>query len=228
LLPDKRAKPDKEVTESSAAPVRLQGTAEIDEDVDLRIARTTASSAKPAAAKPNHSRKNRKHMKELSYLMEEEQLLADLKRKSEDTLQKLKVEELTLLRYVRGLAANCSDPNQPIVIPDPPLPTSTLLASSFVTTTTPIVPINTANPVSPPDQALTVTTTVAAPSKPTAIVSPNNMITSTLSQIEQTVNSTALLSLNVNDLLLGMEQEPEMDDDDEDEENIQSYAKMQN
>lgn len=202
--------------------------------------------------------------------MEEEQLLNDLKRKSEETLQKLKVEELTLIRYVRSLTTSCADPNQPIVFAetssslDPLAATfsgvtniTTIASNPSFTTTRSVEQIPAANqpqPLSEQSTAAAVTATTASQSNESTVVicttaattattntttvptsqqphqpqQPIAATTGTFEQLEQTVNSTALLSLDVNDLLLGMLQEPEVEEDDEDEENFQSFAKMQN
>lgn len=155
-----------------------------------------------------NNRKSKENLRELSYLIEEERLLADLKRKSEETLQKLRVEELTLLRFVRGLADSSGGANKPIMLPDNLQPTSAPVVSNGSG-----VNAGTGNGALRNDltASSSIQTTVSnlAPTTSTAA-------NSTISTIEQNVN-TEVLKLNVDNILMTMDndQENEIEMDDE-------------
>lgn len=155
-----------------------------------------------------NNRKSKENLRELSYLIEEERLLADLKRKSEETLQKLRVEELTLLRFVRGLADASGGANKPIMLPDNVPPTSSAMTNGARTVNT-----GTSNGALHSELATSssIQTTTASSLAPTT-----STTNSTISTIEQNVNNTEVLKLNVDNILMTMdndqENEIEMDD----------------
>lgn len=157
-----------------------------------------------------NNRKSKENLRELSYLIEEERLLADLKRKSEETLQKLRVEELTLLRFVRGLADASGGANKPIMLPDNLPPT----AAPAVSNGTGTVNASTSNGSALHSELATtssIQTTTASSLAPSS-----STTNSTISTIEQNVNNTEVLKLNVDNILMTMdndqENEIEMDD----------------
>ena len=155
-----------------------------------------------------NNRKSKENLRELSYLIEEEKLLADLKRKSEETLQKLRVEELTLLRFVRGLADASGGANKPIMLPD-----------NLPATSVPVVSNGSSSTAGTGNGALRNDLTESS-SIQTAVsnLAPTTSTTSsTISTIEQNVNNTEVLKLNVDNILMTMDndQENEIEMDDE-------------
>lgn len=159
-----------------------------------------------------NNKKSKENLRELSYLLEEERLLNDLKRKSEETLAKLKVEELTLLRFVRGLADASSGGDRPIMLDSQPTinnfnSTSSIVSNGISTNKPTNTTIN--NQTSSTNQPQTTTSTLPTSSNPTN--------SSTISTIEQNVNNTEVLKLNVDNILMTMDndqenEEIEMDD----------------
>lgn len=151
-----------------------------------------------------NNKKSKENLRELSYLIEEERLLADLKRKSEETLQKLKVEELTLLRFVRGLADASGGADKPIMMPDSIPTTNNFIAPSVVSNGT----------------SNNLTSTVQAASQPTNLATTSSSSTtanSTISTIEQNVNNTEVLKLNVDNLMNLMDNDQENEEIEMDE-----------
>ena len=158
-----------------------------------------------------NNRKSKENLRELSYLIEEERLLADLKRKSEETLQKLKVEELTLLRFVRGLADANGGANKPIMLPDSPPASAPVVSSGSVVTN------GNGAPRSDLPASSSIQTPVAGLAPTTSTTTATNTGTNpTISTIEQNVNNTEVLKLNVDNILMTMnDQENEIEMDDE-------------
>lgn len=153
----------------------------------------------------NNNKKSKESLRELSYLIEEERLLADLKRKSEETLQKLRVEEITLLRFVRGLADQAGGSNRPIMLQDD------LNTQSNVSINNNLLNNQTSS-IHQQQQLNTLKTTQ------TSII-PNTLATtsnSTISSIEQDVNNS-VLKLNVDNILMSIDndQENEMEEIEE-------------